>query len=111
MKTDVNHSVFVSYDKLTLIFVYMDNLFIIGENLNIINNLKNKLLERFRMTNLELVSHYLGMFVTQTRNSMSLDQKSYLEKVILRFGIDTCKPGFLPMDFGVPNSILLAPEN
>ena len=110
-KTNADHSVFVSRDKSTFISVYVDDLLIIGEDLNIINGLKNKLLERFRMTDLGSVSHYLGMSVTRTRDSVGLDQKSYLEKVLLRFGMDTCKPASSPMDPGVPNSMLPAPEN
>ena len=110
-KTDADHSVFVSYDKSTFISVYVDDLLIIGEDLNIINSLKNKLSERFCMTDLGSVFHYLGMSVTQTGNSMSLDQKSYLKKVFLRFGIDTCKLSSSPMDSEVPNSMLPAPEN
>lgn len=89
----------------------MDNLFIIGEDLNIINSLKNKLSKRFRMTDLELVSHYLGMFVTQKEASVSLNKKSYLKKILLRFGINACKPASLLIDPRVSNSILPAPEN
>ena len=84
-KTDADHSVFVSYDKSTFISVYVDDLLIIGEDLNIINSLKNKLSKRFRMTDLGSVSHYLGMFVTRTGDFVSLDQKSYLEKILLPF--------------------------
>lgn len=110
-KTDADHSVFVSYDKSTFISLYVDDLLIIGKDLNIINGLKNKLLERFCMIDLGSVSHYLGMSVTRTGDSVSLDQKSYLEKIVLRFKIDTCKPASLPIGPGVPNSMLPAPEN
>ncbi len=79
-KTDANHSVFVSHDKSTFVSVYVDNFHIIGDDLNIINGLKNKLSERFCITDLGSISHYLGMSVTQTGDSVSLDQKSYLEK-------------------------------
>lgn len=111
MKTDADHSVFVSHDKSTFISVYMDDLLIIDGDLNIINDLKNKLLERFCMTDLGSVSHYLGMSLTQTGDSVSLNQKSYLERVPLRFGMDTCKPASSPIDPGVPNSLLPASEN
>ena len=111
LKQALRVCVFVSCNKSMFILVYVDDLLIIGEDLNIINGLKNKLLERFRMTDLGSVSHYLGMSVTRTRDSVGLDQKSYLEKVLLRFGMDTCKPASSPMDPGVPNSMLPAPEN
>ena len=64
-KTDANQSVFISYDKSMFISVYVDDLFITGGDLNIINDLMNKLSERFCMTDLGLVSHYLSMSVTQ----------------------------------------------
>lgn len=62
------------------------------EDLNIINGLKSKLLERFRMTDLGSVFHYLSMFVTQTGDSVRLDQRSYLEKVLTFWNgyIQTC---------------------
>ena len=89
----------------------MDDLFIIGEDLNIINSFKNTLLDRFCMTDLGSVFYYLSMSVTRIGNSMILDQKSYLKKVLLRFGMDICKPGSLPMDLGVLKSMFPAPEN
>ncbi len=81
-KTDADYSVFVSQDKSTFISVYVDDLLIIGEDFNIINGFKNKLSERFRMIDFGSVSHYLGISVTQTEESVSLDQKSYFEKVL-----------------------------
>ena len=72
-KINADQSVFVSCDKSMFISVYMDDLFIIGEDLNIINGLKNKLLERFCMTDLGSIFHYLSMSVTQTRDSVGLN--------------------------------------
>ena len=89
----------------------MDDLVIIGEDFNIINGLVNKLSKNFFMIDLGSVSHYLGMSVTQTGVSVSLDQKSYLEKILLRFGINTCNLVSSPIDPGVANSILPAPKN
>lgn len=72
-KTDANYSVFVFHDKSTFISIYVDNLLIIGEDLNIINGFKNKLSRSFLMTDLGSVSHHLGMSVTRTEESISLD--------------------------------------
>lgn len=46
------------------ILVYTDNLLIIDKDLNIINGFKNKLFKCFYIIDFELVSYYLGMFVT-----------------------------------------------
>lgn len=55
-KTNADHSVFVFHDKSTFISVYVDNLIIISEDLNIINSIKNKLCKYFWMTDFRLVS-------------------------------------------------------
>lgn len=89
----------------------MDNLLIIGKDMNIINSLKNKLSEPFCIADLGSVPYYLGMSVTQIGKSINLDQKSYLKKVLLQFQIDINKLASLPIDLGVTNSILLASEN
>lgn len=73
---NANHSVFVFYDKSRFILVYLDKFFIIDKNLNIINGFKNKLLEYFYMTDLELLLYYLGMAVIYIKNSIKLDQKA-----------------------------------
>lgn len=46
------------------ISVYINDHIIIGKDLNIINGRKNKLLERFCMTDLGLVSHYSDISIT-----------------------------------------------
>lgn len=45
------------------ILIYIDNLFIICEYLNIINGFKNKLLEYFYIINFELIFDYLSIFI------------------------------------------------
>lgn len=64
IKTNANHCVFDSHNKSLFISVYVDDLFIIGEDLKIINSLKNKLSERFYMTDSGSIFHYLDIFVT-----------------------------------------------
>lgn len=57
-------------------------LFIIGKNLNIINGLQNKLSEHFCMTNLELISHYLGISATQAGGSVNYVRKSSVSQLV-----------------------------
>ena len=63
------------------------------------------------MTDLGSVSHYLGISITQTRDFVSLNQKSFLDRVLLQFGMDIYKPASSPIDSEVLNSILPASEN
>lgn len=72
-KTDADYIVVVSCDKLMFILVYMNNFLIISKDLNIINGFKNKLLECFYKINFGSIFYSLRMFVTQIRDSVSLD--------------------------------------
>lgn len=63
------------------------------------------------MTNLELVFHYVGMFIILIRNSINLNKKSYSKKVLLYFKIDIYKPVSLLIKSKVTNSMLFASEN
>lgn len=76
-KTNTDHSIFVLNNNRIFISVYVDDLVIIGKDLNIINDFKSKLLEHFCMTDLGLVSICLGMSVTQIGDFVRLDQKIY----------------------------------
>lgn len=55
IKNDINCIIFLSYNKLLFILVYINNFLIINNNSNIINGFKNKLFKLFCMTNLRLV--------------------------------------------------------
>lgn len=72
-KTNVDYSVFISYNKLMFILVYVDNLFIIGEDLNIINSFKNKLSKCFFIINLKSIFYYLNIAVIYRENFIKLD--------------------------------------
>ncbi|TPX53083.1 DNA-directed DNA polymerase [Powellomyces hirtus] len=52
------------------------------------------------MTDLGEVNHYLGMRVRRdyTRRVIYLDQESYVNDILERFGMQDCKPVNTPMD-------------
>ena len=59
------------------------------------------------MTDLGEVFHYLGMEVNvDVGKTITLKQTTYLKKVLKRFGIEDCRPISIPMDPGVPASLL-----
>jgi len=61
---------------------------------------KEKLSDRFHMTDLSPCSHYLGMHITRDRQNrtLRLSQKAYLEKVLADLGLSDCAPVCTPMD-------------
>ena len=81
----------------------MNDLFIIDLNNSSIVDLKQKLFERFKMSNLDLVSHYLKLKIQRDRviKIIRLNQKIYLRKILENFNMIELKKAnnFMNLDF------------
>lgn len=65
---------------------------------NEINISKTKMQTIFKMKDRGLLSYYLGICVKQDSKGITLNQKTYLENVLKKFGMHTLKPVSTPMD-------------
>ncbi|TPX52856.1 DNA-directed DNA polymerase, partial [Powellomyces hirtus] len=81
------------------ISVYIDDLLIFAKNESEISSIKASLHNEFNMTDLGEVNHNLGMSVRcdYTRRVIYLDQESYVNDILERFGMQDCKPFNTPM--------------
>jgi len=106
---NADHSVFVNRSKRLIVTAYVDDLLIVGpKGTAEIPKLKKELAVRFKMTDLGPCHHYLGMEITRDRGNrtLHLSQRTYIEKVLERFGMLQCKADVTPMS----TSIHLVPE-
>ena len=104
---ELDHGVFVSEDKQLFIAFYVDDLLLFEADLPCLKLIQKGLFDWFRMTDLGEVFHYLGMEVNvDVGKTITLKQTTYLKKVLKRFGIEDCSPISIPMDPGVPASLL-----
>lgn len=60
-----------------LVGVYVDDLIIVGGNKEVISNFKNQMKDQFRMSDLGLLSFYLGIEVHQAEGTISLSQAAF----------------------------------
>lgn len=83
-----DYSVFTHFCRI-IMGIYVDNLLIIGVNINNINELKEKLIKLFDMIDFGLYHYYLKMKVICNKKNCILTfcQRSYLRNVLERFGI------------------------
>ena len=110
--TESDHSVFVSKDKKTYIAVYVDDLLIVSGDMTYINEVKAKLTERFKMTDLGPAQQYLGIeIIREEKGSILLRQTTYLKKVLERFGMQNCKAVSTPMDPGLMSVMMPSNED
>lgn len=105
-RTESDHGVFVSGDM--FIAIYVDDLFIFGKDTPKVQQLQYELKSRFRMTDLGEVSHYLGIEVdvNSDKSVITLQQTTYLKKVLSRFNMLNSTPISTPMDPGAGNTIM-----
>ena len=97
---------YVAKNKKTFIYVYVDDLLLFDENINHLNIIKFKLSNRFKMTNLKLVSHYLNMSIESRNERVNLNQTIYLQSVLERFEMSNCKSSFTLMKSNLFNIMM-----
>lgn len=66
----------------TYVAVYVDDLLIVGPDLDLINRLKIDLASRFKMTNLGSISHYLGMEIMRINNTITVTQTVAIDQLL-----------------------------
>jgi hypothetical protein len=83
-----------------LVGVYVDDLIITGGSTREIEAFKNQMKNLFSMSDLGLLSYYLGIEVHQNSGKISLSQSAYEAKVLDKCGMKDCNPTLIPMDPG-----------
>ena len=81
-----------------IVGVYVDNLIITGARAEDIDSFKHEMAARFRMSNLGVLSYYLGIEVRQGKEALTLGQSAYASKVLEWSGMAECKPCMTPME-------------
>jgi hypothetical protein len=77
-----------------ILLLYVDDMLVVGSNMQHINFLKNKLANSFSMKDLGDAKKILGMRITRDRKNhkLTLSQGDYIEKVLERFRMQNAKP-------------------
>lgn len=81
-----------------LVGVYVDDLIIMGAQLQEIHKFKQEMKKLFSMSDLGLLSYYLGMEVHQTKEAITVNQSAYARKVLEKAGLNDCNSCQVPMD-------------
>ena len=79
------------------VVLYVDDLVIATANIEVMNNFKNYLMNKFSMTDLKDIKLFLGIKVERTVNKIFLDQSAYIKKVLEKFKMSDCKAVSTPL--------------
>ena len=85
-----------------IVAVYVDDTIIMSNDKKILLAEKKRISERFEMDDRGELHYILGMEVKRDRKNrrMTICQKTYLNDVLERFGMQNCKPVATPMESG-----------
>ncbi|GAA0140720.1 transmembrane signal receptor [Lithospermum erythrorhizon] len=101
-RTLTDHCVFIkrfSNDDFIVLLLYVDDMLIVGKDINKINELNGQLSNVFEMKDLGNARYILGMDIERdpVRRSLWLSQERYILKVLARFNMETSKPVNCPL--------------
>jgi hypothetical protein len=84
VKSKLEHVVYrrSSKNSFLLMGVYVDDLIISGPNVSDIKQFKSEMKKKFSMSDLSLLSYYLGIEVKQGDGGITLSQSSYAVKIL-----------------------------
>ncbi|KAI3742955.1 hypothetical protein L1987_60654 [Smallanthus sonchifolius] len=87
-----------TFDSILIVGVYVDDLIVTGSNEKAIYDFKGRMMKVFDMSDLGLLSYYLGIEVEQRKDGISLKQSGYAKKILNAAGMLDCNPSKWPME-------------
>ncbi|KAJ6423528.1 hypothetical protein OIU84_024484 [Salix udensis] len=72
--------------------------YLTGSNTEQVEHFKLNMMEVFEMTDLGLMSFFLGMEILQGKDEIFICQKKYLMEILKKFHMESCKPTATPMN-------------
>jgi hypothetical protein len=99
-------------DHLIYLVLYVDDMLLIGNNKEIIQDVKTQLSSKFDMKDLGASNFILGMEIKRDRKrrKLWLNQRKYVETILQRFNMQECKPVKVPIPVGAKLSADQCPK-
>ena len=79
------------------VILYVDDLVIVTKDIKVMSEFKVYLANKFRMSDLGSIKLFLGVGVLRDNNTISLDQKAYINTILRQFKMSDCIPYETPL--------------
>ena len=80
--------------------LYVDDLILTGNNPSMFEEFKKAMTREFEMTDIGLMSYYLGIEVKQKEEGVFISQEGYARELLKKFKMNDCKPVSTPIECG-----------
>ena len=89
----------MSGSSVVFLALYVDDILLIGDDVELLNSVKEYLNSKFSMKDLGEAAYVLGIKIyrDRSRRLLALSQSTYLDKILKRFGMEKAKKGSLPV--------------
>ena len=89
--------------KVVFLVLYVDDILLIGNNIEVLSSVKGWLQKQFDMKDLGEANYILGIKLLRDRKNMvlALSQALYIDKILARFSMENSKKGTLPFRYRV----------
>ena len=84
-----------------ILLVWVDDLIIAAQNLDLLNSIKNALSSKYKMKDLGKLHWFLGINFECNDKMIRMSQSKYIEKVLAKFNMSNCTPKAIPCDPGM----------
>ncbi|KAL6311416.1 hypothetical protein AAG906_035499 [Vitis piasezkii] len=100
-QSNSDHTLFLKHQvgKITALIVYVDDMIIIGDDIEEISRLQEQLSTEFEMKNLGGLKYFLGIEVARSRQGIFLSQRKYILDLLAEVGLLGCKPVDIPIRY------------
>ncbi|GAA0162108.1 transmembrane signal receptor [Lithospermum erythrorhizon] len=95
-----DHSLFIYKEgpQTAYLLLYVDEIILTASSKSLRRSIMSLLNAEFAMKDLGKLSYFLGIVVTHHPGGLFLSQKKYVEAIIARAGMFSCKPSATPID-------------
>ncbi|XP_049357591.1 secreted RxLR effector protein 161-like [Solanum verrucosum] len=76
----------------------VDDLPVIGNNTRLVEEFKEEMMQVFEMTDLDLMTYFLGMEIKQRKSEVFISQKKYAKEIVKKIQMEECKLISTPMN-------------
>lgn len=89
------------YGDLLILCLYVDDVIFTGNYLKMISDFQNIMMKEFEMTDLCLMSYFLGIEVVQENDGIFIHQKKYAGEFLKKFKMEVSNPVKTPVEIGL----------
>ncbi|WJX77089.1 hypothetical protein P8452_60430 [Trifolium repens] len=103
MKCPHEHAMYVKTKNgdILIVCICVDDFIFTGSNPKLFEEFKRVMIKEFEMTDIGIMSYYLGIEVKQEENGIFISQQKYAKEMLKKFKMDGCKPISTPMECGL----------